>query len=303
MDCALDCGDCVSVKSGYNEDGRRVGMPAEDIVVANCNMLAGSGSGLAIGSETAGGIRNVSMVNCVVTKSRHGVYIRSPRGRGGGVERVRVENVVFDELIERAIRISCFYDSIRGEGIWAKPEGPKWVNQKTYYPTTQGNPETDRSLSPPIDEGTPLLRDFDFSDLSVGAADGVAYLEGLPERFITGVRLHNVIAPRTRTGLFCARVDELAIDHLVVGKLEGPAVDAHQVQRLDIHRLRCAQTPPIAATPLVRMDAVSDAFLHGCDVATTPDRFVQLQGADNRAVTISDNRLDPPAGPPVRSGS
>jgi hypothetical protein len=293
MQCLLECGDCVAVKSGYNEDGRRVGIPSEDILVSNCNMMAGSGSGLAIGSETAGGVRNVSFTNSTVTRSRHGVSIRSPRGRGGGVERVRVSNVLFDDLIERAVRITNYYDSIQGEGMWAKPKDPAYSKERSYYPVTPGSPETDRTLRFPVDEGTPFFRDFEFSGLSVGTAEGVAYLEGLPERFITGVRLRDVVAPQVKSGVFCARINGLSIDHLVLGKPERPAVDAHQVQDLELHRLRCAEAP--AKSPLVRLDGVLGALVHGCDVPVTGPRFVELQGPDNRNVTVDSNSVTAPA--------
>lgn len=287
MDSIFECGDCVSVKAGYNEDGRRIGLPSEDIVVANCNLMAGSGSGLALGSETAGGIRNVAMLNCVVTRSRHGVYIRSPRGRGGGVERVRVSNVVFDELLEDAIRITTYYDSIRGEGSWAKPADPKWNKAQSYYPSTVGSPETDRSLRMPIDEGTPLLRDFDFTGLSVGAAEAVAYLEGLPERFVTGVRIRDLVAARIKSGVFCARVSDLFLDHLTLGRLDQPAVVAHQVERLTVQRLRCAELA--RGAPAVRLDGVAGAFVRGCHLPVGDARVVELQGPDNHDVRVEGN--------------
>jgi hypothetical protein len=287
MQSLLDCGDCVSIKSGYNEDGRRVGIASEDIVVSNCTMMAGQGSGLALGSETAGGIRNVSFTSCVVTRSRHGVYIRSPRGRGGGVERLRVSNLVCDQLLERAIRISSYYDSIKGEGAWAKPKEARTAKQQGYYPTTAGSRETDRSLLLPIDEGTPLLRDLEFAGISLGAAEGVAYLEGLPERFITDVRIRDVVAPHTKAGIFCARVSGLSVDHVCTGKLETPAVDAHQVELLEVHRLRCAQPGP---APIIRLDGVAGAFVHGCDVPVGADRLVALQGTDNHGITVQSNR-------------
>ena len=83
-------GECIGIKSGYNEDGRRVGLASEDIVVTNCNLQYLHGAGVAIGSETAGGMRNVLVSNCTVSQARYGVHIRSPRGRGGVVEGIRV---------------------------------------------------------------------------------------------------------------------------------------------------------------------------------------------------------------------
>ena len=62
--CLFDTGDdCIAIKSGRNNDGRRVGVPSENIIVRNCVMKDGHG-GVVLGSECTGGIRNVFVENC-----------------------------------------------------------------------------------------------------------------------------------------------------------------------------------------------------------------------------------------------
>jgi polygalacturonase len=56
--------DCISIKSGKDSDGLRVNRPAEDIGIENSHFAYGHG-GVAMGSETSGGIRNVEVRNCV----------------------------------------------------------------------------------------------------------------------------------------------------------------------------------------------------------------------------------------------
>jgi polygalacturonase len=61
----IDVGDdCVTLKSGIDEMGRKMGRPDENITIANCVMLRGHG-GVTIGSEMSGGVRNVAVSNCV----------------------------------------------------------------------------------------------------------------------------------------------------------------------------------------------------------------------------------------------
>ncbi len=53
--CDFDCNDdCISIKSGKDEDGRRVNRPCEDVVIEKTRFAYGHG-GAAIGSETSGG--------------------------------------------------------------------------------------------------------------------------------------------------------------------------------------------------------------------------------------------------------
>jgi len=62
--CIFDTGDdCIAIKSGRNNDGRRVGVPSENLVIRRCVMRDGHG-GVTIGSEISGGCRNVFVENC-----------------------------------------------------------------------------------------------------------------------------------------------------------------------------------------------------------------------------------------------
>jgi Glycosyl hydrolases family 28 len=282
--CSLASGaDCIGIKAGYNEDGRRVGLPSEDIVVTNCNLTHSYAAGIAIGSETAGGIKNVAISNCVITNCKNGVNMRSTRGRGGVVERVRVSNVVMDRLDASAFVMVQFFDSIF-QGI-ANPNEP----------APSRTAETDSSILAPLGPGTPTFRDIDFSGLTVGQVNDVGRLEGLPERFITGVNIHDVSAPQARGGLTLLRAREVSVSRLRLGQLDRPALVARQVQGLDLDRLACRST---GSAPAVQLENVADAFVHGCNVAGSSS-FVDQRGS-NRAVVLEGNHLRGGAGPVAR---
>lgn len=55
--CTMNCGDdCYAIKGGRNEEGARMGISAENVIIRNCLAKAGHG-GLTTGSETGGGIK------------------------------------------------------------------------------------------------------------------------------------------------------------------------------------------------------------------------------------------------------
>src|SRR3546814_8575618 len=59
----LDTGDdCIAIKSGRDGDGRRIGIPSENIIIEHCLMKDGHG-GVVLGSEVSGGVRNVFALN------------------------------------------------------------------------------------------------------------------------------------------------------------------------------------------------------------------------------------------------
>jgi hypothetical protein len=285
-DCTLSSGgDCVAIKSGYNDDGRRVGLPAEDVLVTGCHLHDTAGSGVGVGSETAGSVRNVVIASCVIEDCYRGVHVRSPRGRGGVVEKLTMHNIVFDRLEEMAIKVSHFYDSVKMEGRLASKTGPG-----------RRNLETARSRMAPVDQGTPTFRDFTFADLTLGRVAEVALVEGLPERFIQGLVFRDITVGQARGGLACSMTSDLSVSNLTVDTLETPVVDVRDSERLEVHRIRCGRLP--AGTPALWLENVAGAFVHGCAVASGTEWCRQEQ---SRNVTLAANDVPPAAPLPKKS--
>ena len=72
--------DNIAIKSGYNEGGRTFGRPSANILVEDC--IFGYGDGVAIGSETSGGVFNVTVRNSVFTGlSLRTLRVKTARGR------------------------------------------------------------------------------------------------------------------------------------------------------------------------------------------------------------------------------
>ncbi len=89
-----DDDDCISIKAGKDADGLRVNRPSEDILIENSHFAYGQG-GVAMGSETSGGIRNVTVQNCLVdTDNWTPIRFKSQPSRGGVVENITYKNIV-----------------------------------------------------------------------------------------------------------------------------------------------------------------------------------------------------------------
>ncbi len=85
--------DCISIKSGKDADGLRVNRPAEDIVIENSHFAYGHG-GVAMGSETSGGIRNVEVRNCVADSGNWApIRFKTQPSRGGVVENIAYRDI------------------------------------------------------------------------------------------------------------------------------------------------------------------------------------------------------------------
>ena len=112
-DCFFDTGDdCIAIKSGRDQDGRRIGIPSENIIIENCVMKRGHG-GVVIGSEVSGGCRNVFALNCVMDSPQldRALRIKTSSSRGGIIENVYFKNIQVGTYNEAAIKINMFYEA------------------------------------------------------------------------------------------------------------------------------------------------------------------------------------------------
>ena len=110
--CYFNTGDdCIAIKSGRNNDGRRINIPSENIVIQNCKMKEGHG-GVVIGSEISGGVKNVFAENCSMSSPNfdRAIRIKTNAVRGGAIENLFVRNITVGEVKEAVLTIDFYYE-------------------------------------------------------------------------------------------------------------------------------------------------------------------------------------------------
>ena len=111
--CNFETGDdAIAIKSGRDNDAWRVGQPSENIVIRNC-LFSSKINGVCIGSEIAGGVRNVFIENIKIPKSSNALYFKSNLNRGGYIENVFVRNIQADFVKTALIRFEPNYKGER----------------------------------------------------------------------------------------------------------------------------------------------------------------------------------------------
>jgi polygalacturonase len=156
-DCVFDTGDdCIAIKSGRNNDGRRIGVPTANVVIRRCTMKDGHG-GVTIGSEISGGCRNVFVEDCTMDSPNldRAIRFKSNAVRGGVVENIFVRNVTVGTVADAALQIDFVYE-----------EGANGPHQ-------------------------PVVRNLVIEDMTVANAKRVLDIRGFPGAEISGVRIHN----------------------------------------------------------------------------------------------------------------
>ena len=252
--CFIDTGDdCITLKSGENEEGRLKARPTENVTITNCVMYKGHGA-VVIGSETSGNVRNVTASNIVCVGTDRTVRIKSTRGRGGIVENIRFSNFVV-ENVKEPIYITSFY--------------------------TKTDPE-------PVSERTPIFRDIAISHFTIKKSPCTAKIFGLPEMPIQRLRITDVTAS-TQVGFRCDSVVGLELQNVQVEVDKGPAFEFSNCKDLELRGIKT--TNPRADEPVIMMENVEDAFIQGCRAFPGTGSFLELAGKTTRGILLLGNNL------------
>lgn len=164
-DCLVHVGDDgIALKSGSGPDGIKDAAPTEHVIIRRCTVKAAHG-GAVIGSETAAGIGDVEVSDCLFDGTDRGIRIKSRRGRGG-----MLHDLVFKRLVMK--------DNLC----------PLVVNM--YY-RCGCNDMSCFSLDPqPVTDETPGLKGLVVEDCQgTGARASAAMIVGLPERKVESVKI------------------------------------------------------------------------------------------------------------------
>ena len=170
-DCHIDVGDdCVTIKSGTEDDLLQKQFPCENIIITNCTMAHGHG-GVVFGSEMSGGVSNVTVSNCVFQNTERGIRIKTRRYRGGYVKGLNISNLIMDN-VQAAITINEYYIC----GV------RKFPDEVLFDP----NPRE-------INELTPVITDVNITGVIGRNVQGVGiYIYGLPELPVQNVTMSDV---------------------------------------------------------------------------------------------------------------
>jgi len=198
--CTFSTGDdCVVLKSGYDQDGRRVGRPTENVVMRHCSSRRGHG-GLVIGSEMSGSVRNVYMHDCDFDGTDRVLRIKSRPGRGGVVENIWVENITARNLRSEVVILNMDY-------------------------TADKNPLTDPA--------PPTFRNITVRQVAAVGAPVAVRISGLESSPISNVTFEDVAFVTTR-GVIATHAKDIRFRRAALTFREGPNFELTAVTDLTV---------------------------------------------------------------------
>ncbi len=222
--------DCIAIKSGKIYMGAKYKTPSENLLIRQCCMRDGHGS-ITIGSEMAGGVKNLNVENCLFLHTDRGLRIKTRRGRGKDaiVTGIRFENILMDNVMTPV------------------------VFNEFYFCDSDGHSEYVQSKEPyPVDERTPFLGDFLFKNLvATNCHAAASYMYGLPEKKIHDVTFDNCefsfsenpkagvpammdgAEAQTNTGIFAKNIEHFTVRNVKVSGQKTEAIIMDGVDKFE----------------------------------------------------------------------
>ena len=252
--CHISVGDdCITIKSGKDLPGRTKAAPAENYTITNCTMLAGHG-GVVIGSEMSGGVKKITISNCVFDGTDRGIRIKTARGRGGVVEEIRVDNVVMKNIKQQAIVLDMQY--------------------------AKTNPE-------PVSERTPQFRNIHISNITAQTKQAI-FINGLAEMPVEDITFNDMQID-AQTGATIKEAKNIEFHNVRITTKEGSSLIAENVTDLTIDGFKTLK--PVAGKPTVDLMNVQNAYIYNCNPVKGTETFLNVKGDKTQSVSLKNNHF------------
>ncbi len=226
--CKFSVGDdCIAIKSGKMYIGQKYKTPANHHTIRNCLMQFGHGA-VTLGSEMAGGVKNLTVKQCIFYATDRGLRIKTRRGRGKDavIDGVTFQNILMDNVLTPIV-INMWYNC-------CDPD------RYSEYNTTR------EKL--PVDHRTPYLGEFCFKNMVCKNCHvAAAYCDGLPEQPIKKIELSNIqftyaddaqsgvpamknnATKLRKSGLYFDNVAQLVVKNVTLEGVEGQKIVINNV--------------------------------------------------------------------------
>ncbi len=266
-DNTFDVGDDgICIKSGRDAEGRKRGMPTENVRVRHCIVYHAHG-GFVIGSEMSGGARNIFVSDCSFIGTDVGLRFKTTRGRGGVVEKIYADNINMKDIAGEAILFDMYY--------MAK-DPVLLAGEKRELPKTEFKP---------VDETTPVFKNFRINNVYCSGAEKAIFIRGLPEMHVTGIVLQHMVLQANK-GMDIQEASGLQFKNIkLITADTDPVIDLVQSDHILFDKIEYKD----GAALLLRLsgDRVSKIDIAHTDTSTAIKKWTVDSGADEKQVTFT----------------
>ena len=221
--------DCIAIKAGKIYLGRKLRRSSQYITIRNCSMNFGHGA-VVIGSEMAGGVKDINVSQCLFNETDRGLRIKTRRGRGKDavIDGIHFKDIKMTRVLTPLV-VNSFY--------FCDPDG-----RSEYVKTKE---------KLPVDDRTPYIGKLVFENIESKNSEITAgFFYGLPEAPIAELVLKNCyftfannskpgypammddIPAYCRSGLIFSHVKSIIIDNVKFDGIDGEKITLNDVGKV-----------------------------------------------------------------------
>ena len=279
--CQVDVGDdCVTLKSGTEDDLLQKQYPCENITITNCTMNNGHG-GVVIGSEMSGGVKNVTISNCVFNGTDRGIRIKTRRKRGGSVEDIRVDNIMMTNVFS-PLTINGYYQC-----------GGTDPNDMELFNLEKN----------PVEDSTPVFKNIYISNVTAREVKCAAgYIYGIPEMPVTSLHVDNFVCSMTKGdhgvasapimawhveptkgyGFYCANMKDVSFNNVHLDVEESPSIIIERSELVKVSGLTSE-----GSNTAVEVKTSKDIMISNSMVSPTASDFIVTDEESSKTLAVS----------------
>lgn len=262
--------DALCIKSGRDAAGRKRAMPTENVIIRGCTVYSSHG-GFVIGSEMSGGAKNIFVSNCTFIGADIGLRFKTTRGRGGVVENIFIKDIYMKDIPGEAILFDMYYAA------------------KDPIPLAGEKRELPKVEFLPLDETTPVFKNFHISNVYVNGAEKAIFIRGIPEMHVKEIVLENMVF-QSNKGIDVQEASNIVFRNInVISKETNPVIDIVQSDQLLFDNISYQD----GAEMLFRVNGErsKNIAVKNTDVSKVKEKIKFELGATEQSASFTDNRI------------
>lgn len=258
--------DALCMKSGRDAEGRKRGLPTENVIIRGCTVYSSHG-GFVIGSEMSGGARNIFVSNCSFIGADIGLRFKTTRGRGGVVENIFIRDIYMKDIPGEAILFDMYY---------AAKDPVAMAGEKRELPKVELKP---------VDETTPVFRNFHISNVYCNGAEKGIFFRGLPEMHVKDIVLENMVI-QAKKGIDIQESTGLSFKNIKIISTETkPVIDIVNSDKLVFDRISYKDGSELLFR--ISGDRTGNIEIKNTDASRAKEKVSYELGATEKSVTVN----------------
>ncbi|HEY0676827.1 MAG TPA: glycoside hydrolase family 28 protein [Chitinophagaceae bacterium] len=254
--------DGICIKSGRDAEGRKRGMPTQDVIIRNCTVYHAHG-GFVIGSEMSGGAKNIYVSDCTFMGTDIGLRFKTTRGRGGVVENIYINNITMRDIVGEAILFDMYYAAQDPIALTGEKREPPKVEEL------------------PVSEATPQFRNIFINNVVANGAEKAIFVRGLPEMNVKNIVLQNMVL-QAKHGLDMTEGSDITLRNVqLITSQTDPVLYVHNSKNITLDNIKYLQAETLLS---ISGEKSGNIRLHNTDASKAKQKIRFEFGATEKSL-------------------